>query len=74
MANQVPKNWQTEVRELLAHAAQICVEHDVEMEPFMRGASGAYLDARPGMREHLEEQQLKAKLAELRDSGRMAEA
>ena len=74
MANQPQNKWQTEVSELLARAAQLCVEHDVEMDPFMRGAASAYVEARPGMREHLEELQLKATLQAMRDSGRIASA
>ena len=75
MANQAETNrWQAEVSELLARAAELCVEHDVDVDPFVRGAYSAYLEARPGMREQLEELQLKAQLEELRKSGRMASA
>ena len=74
MANEPTKSWQSEVSELLARAAQLCVEHDVEMDPFVRGAYSAYLEARPGMREYLEEQQLKATLDAMRTQGRIAEA
>lgn len=74
MANQATKKWQREVKELLARAAELCAEHDMQMDPFLRRATAAYLDARPGMREYLEEEQLKAQLEELRQSGRMAEA
>jgi hypothetical protein len=75
VANQ-PENssWVREVSELLARAAQLCVEHDVEADPFVRGAYSAYLEARPGMREYLEELQLKQTLEELRKDGRIASA
>jgi len=68
------KAWQHEVSELLARAARLCVDHDVDMDPFVRGAYSAYLEARPGMREWLEEQQLKAALDEMRRGGRIANA
>ena len=74
MANEPTKSWQSEVSELLARAAQLCVEHDVEMDPFVRGAYSAYLEARPGMREYLEELQLKATLEQMRTAGRIASA
>ncbi len=74
MANQATKKWKSEVKELLARAAQISAEHGVEMDPFLRRATGAYLDARPGMREHLEEEHLKARLEEPRESGKIAQA
>jgi hypothetical protein len=74
VANEPTKSWQSEVSELLARAAQLCVENDVEMDPFVRGAYSAYVEARPGMREYLEELQLKATLEQMRTQGRIAEA
>jgi hypothetical protein len=74
VANEPTKSWHSEVSELLARAAQLCVDNDVEMDPFVRGAYAAYLEARPGMREYLEEQQLKAALEEMRTAGRIASA
>jgi hypothetical protein len=68
------KAWQSEVSELLARAAQLCVEHGVEMDPFMRGAASAYLEASPATRAHLEELQLKATLQMMRNGGRIATA
>jgi len=40
----------------------------------MKGAWSAYIDARPGLREQLEEMQLKNQLDELRKAGRIGEA
>jgi hypothetical protein len=74
VANEPTKSWHSEVSELLARAARLCADHGVEMDPFLRGATAAYFDARPGLREFLEDQQLQATLEELRKSGRMAEA
>ena len=54
--------------DLLEQAAARC---DVDPDSFVRGAWTAYLDARPGMREHLEELHLRAQLEELRKEGRI---
>lgn len=56
---------------LLSQAARRC---DVDPDEFVRNAWAAYLDAHPGMREHLEELQLRAQLDELRKSGLMGQA
>jgi hypothetical protein len=66
--------WHAEVGQLLAQAAQLCVEHGVDLDNFMKGAWSAYVEARPGMREHLEEVQLRDQLTELRRLGRLGEA
>jgi len=66
--------WQAEVSKLLTQAAALCVEHGVDLDTFMKGAWSAYVESRPGMREHLEEMQLRDQLEEIRQSGRMAEA
>jgi hypothetical protein len=66
--------WETLVTELLERAAEVCIEHDVDVDAFVRGAWSAYLEARPGMREYLEEQQLRQQLEELRKAGRIASA
>jgi hypothetical protein len=69
---QVP--WHAEVGQFLTHAAELCVEHGVDLDSFMRGAWSAYVEARPGMREQLEEMQLRDQLEEIRKSGGMGEA
>ena len=75
MANQLDETtWQREVSELLARAAKLCVEHEVEMDPFVRGAYSAYLDASPGLKERLAELELRAQLEEMRQAGRIASA
>lgn len=75
MANQPDETtWQLEVSELLARAAKLCVEHEVDVDPFVRGAYTAYLDARPGLKEQLREMQLREQLEEMRAAGRIASA
>jgi hypothetical protein len=66
--------WHAEVGQFLTHAAELCVEHGVDLDSFMRGAWSAYVEARPGMREHLEEMQLRDQLDEIRKSGGMGQA
>jgi hypothetical protein len=68
------KTWAAAIAELLSRAAEICVEQDVDVDAFMRSAWSAYLEARPGMREYLEEMQLRNQLDEYRKSGRMGNA
>ena len=68
------KSWHSELGNLLAQAAILCVEHGLDVDAFMKGAWSAYVEARPGLREHLEELQLREQLDELRKVGRVGEA
>ena len=67
-------SWDIELGDLLIRAAILCVEQGLDVETFMKGAWSAYVEARPGMRDQLEEMQLIAQLEELRRLGRMGEA
>jgi hypothetical protein len=69
-----PRPWQAQVGRLLSEAAALCVEQGVDVDNFMKGAWTAYVEARPGMRDYLEELQLRDQLDEIRKTGRMAEA
>lgn len=74
-APELPRpTWHTEAGLLLAQAARLCVQHGLDVENFMNGAWSAYVEARPGFREHLEEMQLRDQLEEIRKLGRMGEA
>lgn len=66
--------WQIEVSRLLTRAAAICVEQGVDVDAFMKGAWSAYVESRPGMRDYLEEMQLRDQLEEIRKLGRMGQA
>ena len=68
------KHWTVQLEELLAQAAALGARHGVDADSFMKGAWSAYIDARPGLREQLEEMQLKNQLDELRKAGRIGEA
>ena len=62
------------MQELLARAASLCVETGIDLDAFMRGAWAAYVEARPGYREELEEAQLRKELDHLRRLGRIGAA
>ncbi len=66
--------WHAEVGQLLSQAASLCVDHGVDLDAFMKGAWSAYVESRPGMRDYLEEMQLRDQLEDLRRNGRMGEA
>lgn len=68
------KPWTAQLEELLAQAAELCARHGVDADSFMKGAWAAYIDARPGLREQLEEMHLKGQLDELRKAGRIGAA
>jgi hypothetical protein len=68
------KSWSVEADELLARAAALCVEHGIELDAWMRKAWSAYVEARPGYREFLEETQLREQLKQLREAGRVGQA
>lgn len=61
------KSWQ----QMLDDAAETT---DVDADTFMRLAWTAYLAARPGMKERLEEAQLRAQLEAMRQAGHMPQA
>jgi hypothetical protein len=63
-----------ELEDLLQHAAELSARADVPSEVFMAAAWNAYLTARPGLREELEERELKSQLKKLRKQGLVASA
>jgi hypothetical protein len=72
--NPDKKSWQVEAGELLARAAALCAENEVDLDTFMRGAYSSYLDARPGLAEHIADLKLAAQLERMRTAGRIASA
>ena len=66
--------WDAAANQLLHEAARLCTAHGVDAEAFMSGAWSAYLSSRPGMREYIEEQQLRDQIDELRKRGRLPTA
>ncbi|MFO0578172.1 MAG: hypothetical protein U1A78_29550 [Polyangia bacterium] len=63
-----------ELSALLHRAGELAEKMGVELDAWMRAAWSAYVDARPGLREHIEDMQLMAQLTALRESGRMGQA
>lgn len=63
-----------ELSVLLGRAGELAAKMGVELDAWMRAAWSAYVDARPGLREHLEDMQLIAQLTALRESGRIGQA
>lgn len=68
------KEWHSEVGDLLAQAAILCIAHGLDVDTFMKGAWSAYVEARPGLKEHIEELKLRNQLDEIRKNGRMGVA
>jgi hypothetical protein len=66
--------WQFMLDVLLHQAAALCVQNGVDIEAFMHGAWSAYVETRPGMRDQIEESQLRSQLDELRKFGRLGTA
>ena len=69
-----PRPWHQEVRYLFTRAADLCVQHGLDIDDYMTGAWAAYVEARPGLRDQLEELRLRDQLEELRKLGRIGRA
>jgi hypothetical protein len=63
-----------ELDHLLADAAKQSVEHDIDLDDFMKAAWNAYVEARPGFRDRLEYLRMVAELDTLRKLGRVGQA
>lgn len=71
---EAPSPWHQEVRQLLTRAADLCVQHGLDIDDYMTGAWAAYIEARPGLRDQIEELRLRDQLEELRKLGRVGKA
>ncbi len=67
--DQALQPGQPDVSTILVHAAGIAVANGIPVEDFVQAAWSAYLDARPDLREELEDKELKAQLKKLRKRG-----
>ena len=63
-----------DVAQLLHRAATLAAERGLDSDVFMQAAWAACLDARPGLREKLEDKQLRKELRRLRKRGLVATA
>lgn len=66
-------SW-SNIVDLLRQAAELAAARGAETERFMQAAWLACLDARPGLREELEDKELRAQLKKLRKRGLVANA
>ncbi len=62
----------TELESLLLRAADLSAQQDLSKEEFMAAAWNAYLAARPGLRQELEDREIKSQLKKLRKQGLIA--
>lgn len=69
-----PETAISRLRAALQAAAAAAVEAGVELEPWMQACWAAYVEHRPGLREHLEDVQLANQIEELRVRGQVGEA
>jgi hypothetical protein len=67
-------SWSAEVEALLVKAAELCAANEVDPEAFMQAAWSACLASRPGLREHLAELELMARVTALRERGMVGSA
>lgn len=63
-----------ELSDLLERAGTLAASMGVSLDTWMKDAWTAYVDARPGLREHIADMQLLAQLNELRQSGKLGQA
>ncbi|MEO8703366.1 MAG: hypothetical protein ABI867_25185, partial [Kofleriaceae bacterium] len=63
-----------ELDTLLARAAELASANDVDLDEFVKAAWSAFVDARPGLRQQLEDKQLKTELRKLRKRGLVGSA
>ncbi|HMG53480.1 MAG TPA: hypothetical protein VK601_08355 [Kofleriaceae bacterium] len=66
-------SWR-EVVQLLRRSAQLAARRGMASDRFMEEAWAACLDARPGLREELEDKELRAQLKKLRRRGLVGRA
>ena len=66
--------WSAEVEALLVKAAELCATNEVDPDAFMQAAWAACLASRPGLREHLAELELMARVTALRERGMVGAA
>jgi hypothetical protein len=69
-----PETAVARLRAALDEAAEAAVAAGVDLEPWMQAAWTAYVEHRPGLRQHLEDVQLAHQLDELRQRGQVPKA
>jgi len=74
LTEQTDETTWGDIMKLLRQAAQLAAARGAETDRFMQAAWLACLDARPGLREELEDKELRAQLKKLRKRGLIANA
>lgn len=74
LPGDLPETAWKDVVHLLRRAAKLAAEHSSDTDLFMQAAWAACLDARPGLREQLEDKELRAQLKKLRKRGLVGSA
>ena len=63
-----------ELSTLLGRAADLAASMGLDLDAWMKASWNSYVDARPGLREHLADMQLVEDLEALRRNGRIGQA
>jgi hypothetical protein len=74
MTEELEETSWSDIVDLLRQAAELAAASGAETDRFMQAAWLACLDARPGLREELEDKELRAQLKKLRKRGLIADA
>jgi hypothetical protein len=72
--NPAVTKWPDEVGRLLDEAAKLAAKHGFPAEAFMAAAWQHCLDSHPGLREELEDKELRSQLKKLRKQGLLGTA
>jgi len=72
--NSAVTTWADELGRLLDEAAKLAAKHGLPTEAFMAAAWQHCLDSHPGLREELEDKELRSQLKKLRKQGLLASA
>jgi len=67
-------SWSDEVKRLLDEAAKLAAKHGLPTEAFMAAAWQHCLESHPGLREELEDKELRSQLKKLRKQGLLGTA
>jgi hypothetical protein len=70
----IPTDWMQELDDLLERAAKLAADRGVDHEVFIQSAWEKCLDARPGLRDQIEDKRWQAELRRLRRRGRIPTA
>jgi hypothetical protein len=69
-----PDPREDQIEELLARAAKLAASYDLDADAFVQAAWQACLEARPGLREEIEDKEWRAQLKKLRKRGLVGSA